>query len=72
MSALNPSSVVRWLGKARFERLGPLRQEALGKAVATAPDVATAAIWTLQLCSVMPTRNDQQRWEKESSDRISS
>lgn len=62
---LPQKDVVKWLGNSRFKRLGEGRQAALKQASDTAPDVPTAALWTLQKCNVMPTEADLTRWSAD-------
>jgi hypothetical protein len=61
-SFFQSAEVVAWLTPERFERLGETREQALKRACDTAPNAATAAIWTLQLCCIIPSEEDLKRW----------
>lgn len=67
MPKVTSAPVIKWLGSARFERLGDRRAAVLRQVVKVAPNVPTAALRVLQLCDVMPSDEEVARWQAETA-----
>lgn len=67
----NPEDAKQWLGADRCAKLDEqteYRLEAiLNRVCQTAPDPATAALWTLQHCGSQPTPDDTARWRNDTT-----
>lgn len=59
------SDIISWLGKDRFKRLGEVPEGAFEMILQRAPNIPTASIWTLQLCSIIPSEEDLKRWSDD-------
>jgi hypothetical protein len=59
------TDIIAYLGKDRWNRLGEVPEAQFEILLKRAPNIPTAAIWTLQLCSIMPSEEDLKRWSED-------
>lgn len=59
------SDIIAYLGKARWNRLGEVPDAEFEILLTRAPNIPTAAIWTLQLCCIIPSEEDLKRWSAD-------
>jgi hypothetical protein len=59
------SDIIAYLGSERFARLGEIQEGPFEIILQRAPNIPTAAIWTLQLACIAPSEDDLKRWSAD-------
>lgn len=62
---MNRTDIIAWLGAERFKRLGEIPEGSFEIILQRAPNIPTAAIWTLQLACIVPSEEDLKRWSDD-------